>query len=88
METFAEKFIAEIAMTELDLDWPFYNSENNLCNEVLTSSKVQCDVPSISLDNLELLIMKLKAAGAKRVYISTHEDHQGYHFYGVELIKI
>ena len=87
METFAEKFIGKIPKTELDLEWPFYGPED-VRNEVLTSSQIDCDVPSISTTDLETLITEFKSAGATRMYISTHIDHQGYYFYGVELVKI
>jgi hypothetical protein len=88
MNTYAEKFIAQDSLTELDLCFPFYDEDSNESNEVLLSSKVHSDVPSLAIDNLITVLNELKEKGAERIYITTHEDHQGYFFYGVNLIKL
>lgn len=88
MKTYAEKFIADVALTELDMDWPFYDGDTR--NEVLIpkSSLGFAESPSIHINRLIELLESMKEAGADRVYIHDHCDHHGYYFYGVKLVEL
>jgi hypothetical protein len=90
METYAEKFIEEISKTELDLDFPYYSSDSEECNEVLTpiSKMPYVQVPSMNIEEAIEALQALQSAGANRVYIVDHVDHHGYYFYGTLLKKL
>lgn len=90
MKYFKETFIKEIHMTELDLDYPFYNEDDDDRNEVQTpDGQIPfAQVPSVDIDELIEELYNLKLEGANRVYIADHVDHHGYHIYGVKLEEI
>jgi hypothetical protein len=90
MDTYVEKFITHESFDELDIQWPFYSYDitEEDRNEVLVSSKVDNEVPSIGIETLMELLIKFQKSGADRIYITTNCDHQGYDFYGVQLLKL
>lgn len=93
MKTFVEKFIKETSLTELDLDYPYYDdTEGEVKNDVLVQESalnyVERGVPSMDIDDVIVALNELKRAGANRVYIADHSGHHGYYFYGMELKEI
>ena len=88
MKTFVEKFIGTEERTELDLDYPNYEGDER--NEVMIPhNKLNfVEAPSIDIDEVIEILNQLKEKGANRVYIADHCDHNGYYFYGVNLIEI
>lgn len=90
MKTFAEKLVDKKAFTELDLEYPFYESGGqDECNEVLTPSSIlYTESPSIDIDIVISTLQNMKELGANRVYIADHCDHHGYYFYGVKLSEL
>jgi hypothetical protein len=88
MKKFIEKFIAQESRTELDLDYPNYEGEQR--NEITTPDQdlTFVEVPSIAIKEVIEILTSLQEKGSDRVYIATHEDHHGYYFYGVKLLRI
>ena len=89
MKTYVEHFVAEESKNELDLEFPYYDGDED--NDVIIPydhlSYVEDGVPSIPIDDVVEMLTKLKKAGANRVYIAPHCDHHGYYFYGVKLAE-
>jgi len=91
MKTFVEKFINEQSLTELDGEYPYYETvDQEEPNEVMIPSQKLTFADTLSMDIEEAIsiLVKLKLDGANRVYISDHIDHRGYYFYGTKLIEI
>lgn len=88
MKTFVEKFIDKIDKTELDIEFPHYDGDEQ--NEVMIPyNKLNyVDTPSIEINAVIGILNSLKEQGADRVYIANHADHHGYYFYGVKLMEI
>lgn len=90
MEHYAERFVKQIERTELDLEFPYYNGDDEKRNEVLFPHHLIgfAEAPSIEIDEVMKIMTELKSEGADRVYIADHSDHHGYYFYGVKLNKL
>lgn len=88
MKTFVEKFIAEESRTDLDLDYPNYDGDEK--NEVMIphNKLIFVEAPSMDIDETIKILTDLKEKGANRIYIADHCDHNGYYFYGVQLLEI
>lgn len=85
MKTFTEEIIATENRTELDLEYPHYegDEENNV---IIPYDKLKFhEVPSLDLGETIEILTRFKEMGANRVYISEHIDHHGYIFTGVKL---
>jgi hypothetical protein len=89
MKTYVEEFIDETEFSELDLEHPFYNEEEENGNDIKYSNKVQWqDTVSIKIDTVINHLNSIKKKGADRVYIVAHSDHYGYIFTGVNLKEL
>lgn len=86
---YKEHFIKEIAMTDLDAEFPFYTEENedDPNNVEYSTENFWSDSPSANIDKVIDILNELKSSGSDRVYIYAHPDHRGYYFSGVKLEK-
>lgn len=87
MKKFKEILIDEIEISELDLEYPFFNEDENPNNIDFSSGRDYYEVVSIDIDRVINLLTEFKDKGANRVYIDTHIDHQAYKFCGVNLVE-
>lgn len=91
MKKFIEKYIDNVEKTDLDLNWPFYD-ENEESTKIEYSKSARefslSEAPSLDIDEAISVLQELKKQGANRVYIGDHCDHHGYHFTGVKLVEV
>lgn len=86
MKKYVEEYVKKEELTDLDLEYPYYDKEGN-ANEVASLGySISSTVPSIDIVHVITILEDLKDAGATRVYIREHCDHVGYEFHGVKLI--
>lgn len=88
MKTYVEKYIHQESAIELDLEFPYYEGEENNTVMIPNNKLKFATVPSMEIDKVIEILNNLKEKGANRVYIADHEDHHGYYFYGVKLVEI
>jgi hypothetical protein len=87
MKKFIEELLIEDCVTELDLEFPFYNNVNGklIPNEVEIANTDYAEAPSMDIDKALEIIQKFKDNGCNRIYFESHCDHSGYYFYGINL---
>lgn len=86
MKRYKETVIEEVEYSELDLESPFYDGEEE--NVVVVADNIWAEVPSIDLDVAIKTLIDLKEKGANRLYMYAHVDHIGYIFTGIKLEEI
>ena len=88
MSKYKEIIVNKAVFTDLDLEFPFYD-ENDNRNDVDTVHAHFSDT-TVSMD-INLLIKTLhdmKEKGTERVYIAQHSDHFGYYITGIKIEEI
>lgn len=89
MKNYKETFISKQVVSELDLDPPFWEIDEDEPNLVDYCEDGQYqDAPSMDIEDLIHILETIKRQGANRVYIESDNDHQGYEFTFVNLTEV
>lgn len=84
---FKESFIKSVSSYDLDLEYPYFDDEDNITFESDDTLRYLDGFP-IMIDEAIMHLQKLKELGCNRVCVETDVDHIGYSFYGVKLEEI
>ena len=89
MKQFKETLIEEVGVSDLDLEYPFYDKDGEgEPNDVETAEDVWSETVSMDINKAISILEDLKKKGSQMVYIYAHSDHNAYIFTGVKVEEI